>query len=115
MGAQEQNLVSSFVQALPARASRPARASYCPLSRTHAPWALQDKKGVALPSFDDFRRRDETEDGRDTAVPPELARAPRLSPEEQKRQTAQEKLFELLTFDTVGRNPNPNPEPNPKP
>merc|ERR1740130_2657216 len=74
MGAQEQNLVSSFVQ---------------------------DKKGVALPSFDDFRRRDETEDGRDTAVPPELARAPRLSPEEQKRQTAQEKLFELLTFDTI--------------
>jgi len=70
---------------------------------------------VALPSFDDFRRRDETEEGRDAAVPPELARAPRLSPEEQKRQTAQEKLFELLTFDTVGPNPSPSPNPNPSP
>jgi len=69
--AEEQNLVSAFVQ---------------------------DKKGVALPSFDDFRRRDQTEEGRDQAVPPPLARAPRTSPEEQ---TAQEKLFELLTFDTI--------------
>jgi len=74
MGGQEQDLVSSFVQ---------------------------DKQGVTLPSFDDFRRRDEMEDGRDTAVPPELVRAARLSPEEQQRQTAQEKLFELLTFDTI--------------
>lgn len=67
---------------------------------------------MTLPSFDDFRRRDEMEDGRDTAVPPELVRAARLSPEEQQRQTAQEKLFELLTFDTVGRSPSRKPNPN---
>jgi len=67
---------------------------------------------VTLPSFDDFRRRDEMEEGRDTAVPPELVRAARLSPEEQKRQTAQEKLFELLTFDTVGRRPSRKPNPH---
>ena len=51
-----------------------------------------------LPSFDDFRRRDNAEEGRSAEEPPPLARAPRQSREEQ---TAQEKLFELLTFDTI--------------
>jgi hypothetical protein len=51
---------------------------------------VQDKQGVTLPSFDDFRRRDETQ-----GAVPERRRTP---PGEQ---TAQEKLFELLTFDTI--------------
>ena len=110
MGGQDQDLVSSFIQALPARS--PAPHGTPPLSRTDAPRSLQDKQGVTLPSFDDFRRRDEMEEGRDTAVPPELVRAARLSPEEQQRQTAQEKLLELLTFDTVGRRPSRKPSPN---
>ena len=45
---------------------------------------------MTLPSFDDFRRRDETQ-----GAVPERRRTP---PGEQ---TAQEKLFELLTFDTI--------------
>jgi hypothetical protein len=59
---------------------------------------VQDKKGVSLPSFDDFRRRDQEEDGLSVSTPPPLARPPRTAPGEQ---TAQEKLFELLTFDTI--------------
>ena len=45
---------------------------------------------MTLPSFDDFRRREETQ-----GAVPERRRTP---PGEQ---TAQEKLFELLTFDTI--------------
>jgi len=51
---------------------------------------VQDKKGVTLPSFDDFRRREEAQGYE--------ARPQRADPD---AQTAQEKLFELLTFDTI--------------